>query len=271
MNYGFRELSRRPGESECEAFAWDLETNTKAVRQFSVRHRRDTRKGGYDLTDERDIYELMANQAQRRVRAAILEIIPGDIMEDAVAECEKTLKASVGDVADATAKLVQAFADMGVSREALEKRLGRRIDSIQPAQIIGFRKIYVSIKEGMSDARDWFELPSGEPSGDIAALTAPSPAEAVDVAPAAEPEAPPAAPAEYPAEETAARKKTRKTDTASAGGTAAPEAQDAAPSATQDEPAIPCPRKDGGLVSTDDCFYCPERKGCPAREASPSA
>lgn len=30
INYGFRELSRRPGESECEAFAWDLETNTKA-------------------------------------------------------------------------------------------------------------------------------------------------------------------------------------------------------------------------------------------------
>ena len=276
MNYGFRELSRRPGESECEAFAWDLETNTKAVRQFSVRHRRDTRKGGYDLTDERDIYELMANQAQRRVRAAILEIIPGDIMEDAVAECEKTLKASVGDVADATAKLVQAFADMGVSREALEKRLGQRIDSLQPAQIIGFRKIYVSIKEGMSDARDWFELPSGEPSGDIAALTAPSPAEAVDVAPAAEaPETPPAAPAGDPAEdaakETAARKKTRKTDTAGAGGTASPEAPPAAPSATQDEPAIPCPRKDGGLVSADDCFYCPERKGCPAREDSPSA
>ena len=265
MNYGFRELSRRPGESECEAFAWDLETNTKAVRQFSVRHRRDTRKGGYDLTDERDIYELMANQAQRRVRAAILEIIPGDIMEDAVAECEKTLKASVGDVADATAKLVQAFADMGVSREALEKRLGHRIDSIQPAQIIGFRKIYVSIKEGMSDARDWFDLPSGEQPGEIAALGAPSTAEAVDVdaTPTAEQKTTPAPVAQ--------RKKNKRAETSSAEETPAPEAPAAAPSAPQDDPTIPCPRKDGGLVSTDDYFYCPERKGCPAREASPSA
>lgn len=265
MNYGFRELSRRPGESECEAFAWDLETNTKAVRQFSVRHRRDTRKGGYDLTDERDIYEHMANQAQRRVRAAILEILPGDIMEDAVAECEKTLKASVGDVADATAKLVQAFADMGVSREALEKRLGHRIDSIQPAQIIGFRKIYVSIKEGMSDARDWFDLPSGEPSGDIAALGAPSTAEAVDVdaTPTAEQKTTPAPAAQ--------RKKNKRAETSSAEETPAPEAPAAAPSAPQDDPTIPCPRKDGGLVSTDDCFYCPERKGCPAREDTPSA
>lgn len=107
-------------------------------------------------------------------------------------------------------------------------------------------------------------------TADIAALTIPSAAEAVDVTPAAEPETPPD-PAEDAAKETAARKKTRKTDTASAGGTAAPEAPAAAPSATQDMPTIPCPRRDGGLVSTDDCFYCPERKGCPAREDTPSA
>jgi hypothetical protein len=62
-------------------------------------------KGGYQLKDERDIYELMANQSQRRVRAAILEIIPGDIIEDAVSECEKTMKANVGNVTDASAKL----------------------------------------------------------------------------------------------------------------------------------------------------------------------
>lgn len=106
-------------------------------------------------------------------------------------------------------------------------------------------------------------------TADIAALGAPSAAEYVDVdvTPAAEAEAQAAA----PAEEAATRKKTRKTDTASAGRASAPEAPAAAPSATQDEPTIPCPRRDGGLVSTDDCFYCPERKGCPAREASPSA
>ena len=160
MTYGFRELARRTGESECEAYAWDLETNTKAVRQFAVRHRRDTKKGGYDITDERDIYELMANYAQRRVRAAILEIIPGDIMEDAVAECERTMKSNVGNVTDAATKLIQAFAEMGIPREAVEKRLGHRIDAIQPAQIIGFRKVYTSIKDGMSEPKDWFELPA---------------------------------------------------------------------------------------------------------------
>ena len=100
-------------------------------------------------------------------------------------------------------------------------------------------------------------------TADIAALNPTSPSAAVDVTPAAEPEAP----ATAPAEEAAARKKTRKkTNTASAEGESAQEAPASAPSATQDEPAIPCPRRDGGLVSTDDCFYCQERKGCPARE-----
>lgn len=158
MNYGFREVSRRPGESECEAYAWDLETNTKAVRQFTVRHRRDTRQGGKDVTEERDIYEVMASQAQRRVRAVILEIIPGDIMEDAVYECQKTMTAKVGDIHEAAAKLVAAFEAFGVTRAAIEKRLGHRLDAIQAAQILAFRRIYTSLNDGMSEPKDWFEM-----------------------------------------------------------------------------------------------------------------
>lgn len=194
MNYGFRELSRRKGESDCEAFAWDLETNTKAIRQFSVRHWRDTKQGGYQLKDERDIYELLANQAQRRVRAAILEIIPGDIIEDAVAECERTMKAKLGgDIAVATKNLVEAFEKLGVTREQLEKRLGHRLDAIQPAQIINFRRIYTSIKDGMSAPEDWFESASNHaPPEQTTAKAPPAPAlkaKARKEKPAPEPEA----------------------------------------------------------------------------------
>ncbi|MDR0827354.1 MAG: hypothetical protein LBN33_05690, partial [Desulfovibrio sp.] len=104
------------------------------------------------------------NQAQRCVRAAILEIIPGDIIEDAVGECEKTMDAKIGNVAEAAAKLVDAFSAFGVTREAIEKRLGHRIDAIQPAQVLNFRKIYTSIKDGMNEARDWFELEAAAPA-----------------------------------------------------------------------------------------------------------
>lgn len=240
MNYGFRELSRRTGESECEAFAWDLETNTKAVRQFSVRHRRDTKKGGYDLTDERDIYELMASQAQRRVRAAILEIIPGDIMEDAVAECEKTMKANVGNVAEAAAKLVQAFADMGIPREAVEKRLGHRIDAIQPAQIIAFRKIYASIKDGMSAPRDWFNIEQAAPNPTTVAQS--DACSTPSAAPAPESASTPA-----PSEQSAPAQPAQ----------AQPESYGDA-----NEP-FECSLDKGRMVTEGDCEACARRSKCP--------
>lgn len=107
----------------------------------------------------------------------------------------------------------------------------------------------------MSDAKDWFDLPSDGESGDIAALTAPAAAEAVNVTPAAKQETTPAAASEP-------GKKGKKTAKASADETDVPEAQ----ADQQDNPTIPCPRRDGGLVSEDDCFYCPEKNGCHALE-----
>lgn len=73
VQFGFREIERGVdkgvGYSEVEAYAWDIESNTKRALQFRVSHIRQTRKGTAPLVDERDIYELVANQAQRRVRA----------------------------------------------------------------------------------------------------------------------------------------------------------------------------------------------------------
>lgn len=250
MTYGFRELSRRTGESECEAFAWDLETNTKAVRQFSVRHRRDTKKGGYDLADERDIYELMANQAQRRVRAAILEIIPGDIMEDAVAECEKTMKANVGNVGEATEKLVRAFADMGIPRESVEKRLGHRIDAIQPAQIIAFRKIYASIIDGMSEPKDWFDLPANDNQDPVELTEKSAPEQSVH-------------PAKNGGRKRAAAPAPADDGNSNSNAPAETQAADVVNAAPVPSPT--CPRT-GGSVSDWTCSECDERNGCPACE-----
>lgn len=94
MEAGVKELSRRDGVSECLAYAWDYETNYRDVRTFTVRHWRDRKNGGgYVLTDERDIYELIANYGQRRKRACILALIDGDVVEAAVRQCEITLAA----------------------------------------------------------------------------------------------------------------------------------------------------------------------------------
>lgn len=158
LQFGIRELEQRNGESTVEAFCWDVETNTRHVKTFQVKHERHTKKGSYRLEDPRDIYELTANQGARRLRAAILAIIPGDVVEAAVSQCEQTLKAKADTSPEAMKKLVEAFAPYGITKEQIEKRIQRRLDTITPAQLIQLRKIYNSLKDGMSAPSDWFEI-----------------------------------------------------------------------------------------------------------------
>lgn len=160
--FGFNELSRGIDNdgvsySEVGAYAWDLESNTRRQLQFRVRLWRDTKKGGYALKDERDIYELIANQAQRRVRACILAVIPGDVTEAAVKQCEITLKSNADTSPEAINKMAEAFSIFGVTKEQIEKRIQRRIDSILPAQVVNLKKIYASLRDGVSMPSDWFE------------------------------------------------------------------------------------------------------------------
>lgn len=163
IKFGFDELSRGMDHdgvtySEVGAYAWDLETNSRKQLQFRVRHWRDRKNGnGYQLKDERDIYELMANQAQRRVRACILSVIPGDVTEAAVKQCELTLKATADTSPEGIKKLLDAFSAFDITKEQIEKRIQRKIDSIQPAQVVHLKKIYASIRDGIGSVGDWFE------------------------------------------------------------------------------------------------------------------
>ena len=158
---GIKEISRDDGYSECVAYAWDLETGYYDERQFQIRHWRDTKGGGYRLTDERDIYELIANMGQRRKRAVLLTIIPGDVTEAATDQCEQTLNASADTSPAALKKMVSAFAQFGVTPQQIATRCQCHIDAIRPAQVVQLSKIFASLKDGMSAPGDWFE---GAPS-----------------------------------------------------------------------------------------------------------
>lgn len=159
LQFGVRELEQRNGESTVEAFAWDLETNTRQVKTFQVKHERYTKGGSKTLTDPRDIYELVANQGARRVRACILGVIPGDVVDEAVKQCDVTLNATAEVTPENIKKLVDVFAGLKVTKEQIEARIQRHIDAITPAQIVALRKIYNSLKDGMSKPEDWFAVP----------------------------------------------------------------------------------------------------------------
>lgn len=163
MQFGIRELDQNGGESSVQAYAWDVETNTRREITFQVPHLRFTKKGSYKLTDPREVYELVANQGSRRLRACILAVIPGDVTEAAVQQCEVTMKSKADTSPEAMQKMVAAFEPFGVSKDQIEKRIQRRIEAIQPAQVVSLKKIYASLRDGMSTVEDWFE--SGEVLG----------------------------------------------------------------------------------------------------------
>jgi hypothetical protein len=157
IQFGIRELEQRHGESTVEAYAHDLERNVRQSKVFQVRHERHTRKGVQYLSDPRDLYELVANQGARRLRACILGVIPGDVVEAAVEACDATMRADCDTGPETQRKLVEAFEAFGVSREQIEKRIQRRLDAIQPAQVVSLKKVYASLRDGMSAPGDWFD------------------------------------------------------------------------------------------------------------------
>lgn len=156
ISFGIRELSQQNGTSTVQAFAWDLETNTKREVVFQVDHVRHTKKGSYRLTDPREIYELVANNGARRVRACIIGVIPGYVFDEALNACDATLKTTAEVNKDVISALINVFAEMGVSRKQLEAYVQRNIETIQPAQLVQLRKIYASIRDEMSAPSDWF-------------------------------------------------------------------------------------------------------------------
>lgn len=157
VEYGLNELSRRAGESEMEAFAWDLETNTRSSQRFTVRHIRDRTEGGKALDTERDIYEITANMGARRMRSRILAILPPELVRDAIARCKQTMREGGGEpLEDRIKRMMAAFQPLNVTPQMILDRLGHPIDRITPDELVDLAGIYQSLKDGQTKAADWF-------------------------------------------------------------------------------------------------------------------
>ena len=164
IDYGIKELSQDDGKSEMQAYAWDLETNAQSVQNFTNPHQREkTDKKTKtvvmeNLTSQRDIYENNTNMATRRLRSRILAILPSWFVEDAIEECKKTL-AGQNDMPliDRVKKMVVQFAKLGVTQEQIERRLKKKIDTMNADDFTEFIGIYNAIKQSESKIADWFE------------------------------------------------------------------------------------------------------------------
>lgn len=164
IDFGITELEQKNGESQVMAYAWDLETNSRQTKIFSVPHVRSTKKGNAPLTDPRDIYEMVANQGARRLRSCILGIIPGDVVETAVKECQKTLvlgsdKPLIDRVRDGIRLFEEKFS---VTQEMIEKYIGCKCEAFSENDMIRLNNVYRSLRDGMASREQYFDLPSPE-------------------------------------------------------------------------------------------------------------
>ncbi len=164
LSYGIQELEQRDGESVAKAFCWDLETNVRQEKVFTVKHSMKAKGTIKKLDDPRDIYEKVANDGARRLRSCILGIIPGDIIDKAIVQCYETLAGnSQGPLKDRIAKALRSYKEQyRVTQEMIEAKFGYNADSFTEYDYVELINIFNSLKDGLSKVEDWFNKEDGK-------------------------------------------------------------------------------------------------------------
>ncbi|MFJ7895965.1 hypothetical protein [Streptomyces anthocyanicus] len=128
IQYGVSEMRRDDEyrQSEMQAWAWDVEANTRHVLTFIVPHAKFANKQVQQLVDLRDIYENNANNGARRLREAIFAVIPDFFIDEAEELCRETLHKGDGKPLEQRIDgAIQVFQQLGVNADRLEQKLGR--------------------------------------------------------------------------------------------------------------------------------------------------
>ncbi len=180
---GWLELSRRfdpsgaRGQgcnvSTCRAYCFDKEANIKREIAFDVPHVRESGKEPNKkvsvLNDPRDIYELCANMASRRIRACILQVIPSHLTDEALEKCAATLRKNDKSkpLVDRIREMEARFAAIGVTREMLECRLGHSLAECVVTEVVELGGVHNSIRDGYTRIKDVFPMPHVEASAAV--------------------------------------------------------------------------------------------------------
>jgi len=159
FQHGLVEMRRddNAAQSEMQAWAWDVQTNSRNSHTFIVPHRRDTKDGPVTLIDMRDVYENNANQGARRVRETIYAELPVWFVERAKSLCMKTIEDGGGKpLAVRIAEAVKVFERFGVTPARMEAKIGRPQAEWTAFDVGQLGVIYESIRQGTVTVDDEF-------------------------------------------------------------------------------------------------------------------
>jgi hypothetical protein len=156
VRYGLTVLRDDQFSRQIQGWAWDLETNTKITAEDDFRKLIFRKGKGWIEPDERDLRELTNRRGAILIRNCVLQILPKDLVEDAVAECRKTLRTNAAQDPDAARKkILMAFSELNVSAEMLAAYLGHPVAQSSPSEIADLRGVYKSISDGNSTWADY--------------------------------------------------------------------------------------------------------------------
>lgn len=156
MDYGYRITQETETMVEGFAYALDMQNMNRTQIPFTVKKWRETKKGGYPVTSPRDVYEIVASQAMRRVRGCLLALISKTAVDKAIQWCNKTVMNNIGTREEATAAIIAEFETLEVAEQDLTDRIGKKIRSAKLSELIRLHKVYTAIVDGMTTVADEF-------------------------------------------------------------------------------------------------------------------
>lgn len=144
-------------------WAWDVETNTKVEVEddFKKLIQRKQKNGetAWIIPDERDLRELTNRRGAILLRNALLQVMPKDLIEDALFQCHKTLENDAAEDPDrAQKRLLVDFGSLHISVDMLESRLGHPFEQSSAKELAELRGICKSIQDGHTT---WAEYVKG--------------------------------------------------------------------------------------------------------------
>lgn len=112
---------------------------------------------------EDDLAVKEAAQVSKVLRTLLLRFVPGDLIEEALEQCARTVADKAAQDPDAEKrKILDAFAGLRVMPVDLEQYLGHKLDQLAPKNLVELRAVYAAIRDGESSWQEALAAKLGE-------------------------------------------------------------------------------------------------------------
>lgn len=159
IQFGVHELRRDDdaGISEVQAFAWDLQANTRSIRTFIAPHARMKAGKREALVDLGDIYLSNQNTGARAVRECIFTVLPAWFTEEAQDICRRTIENGDGvPLETRITNMISHFAAIGIAVDQLEQKAGHRRGQWTAGNVADLTIAYTSVTRDGLDKDEIF-------------------------------------------------------------------------------------------------------------------